>query len=188
MIDYLIVSAELSLVALVAIACLRSAPARWRLGVALVALFVVVLPWAVLPAVPIPVTNGATTVLHALPLIAPFGTPEAAIPSTFASPSAGWELPLASVLTVASTLGLAVFAWLALRQRASVRHWHKVALDGDHLLEKMPEAVRRDCRMPYGMRRTLIDGKVPGMDGDWCRVFVARVGVRTRLESRSKRR
>lgn len=24
--------------------------------------------------------------------------------------------------------------------------------------------------IPYGMRRTLIDGKVPGMDGDWCLV------------------
>lgn len=147
MIDYLVLSAELSLVALVAIACLRSAPARWRLGVALVALFVAVLPWAVLPAVPIPVTSGSTTVLDALPLIAPFGTPEAAVPSTFASPSAGWELPLASVLTAASTLGLAAFAWLALRQRASVRRWRKVALDGDHLLEKMPEAVPRDCRI-----------------------------------------
>ena len=24
--------------------------------------------------------------------------------------------------------------------------------------------------MPYGVRRTLIDGQIPGQDGDWCRV------------------
>lgn len=28
--------------------------------------------------------------------------------------------------------------------------------------------------MPYGMRRTSIDGKVLGMDGDWCRVSLLR--------------
>ena len=147
MIDYLILSAGLSLVALVATACLRSAPARWRLGVALVALFVVVLPWAVLPAVPIPVSSGATTFLDALPLVPPSGTPEVAFPSTSGSASVESELPLVTALTAASALGFGAFAWLALRQRSCVRRWRKVARDGDYLLERMPEAVRRDCRV-----------------------------------------
>ena len=49
--EYLLMSAELSLVSLLAIACFRSAPARWRLGVALAALPVAVLPWSMLPAI-----------------------------------------------------------------------------------------------------------------------------------------
>ena len=30
--------------------------------------------------------------------------------------------------------------------------------------------LRWEKELSYGMRRSLIDGKVPGMDGDWCQV------------------
>ena len=123
MIDYLILSAELSLVALVAIACLRSAPARWRLRVALVALLVTTLPWALLPAIPIPVAYDSTTVFDALPLMTPLGSPELGARLAFASPSVGWEFPLALVLSTASGLGMAAFGWLAVRQRSKLRRW-----------------------------------------------------------------
>ena len=145
MIDYLALAVGLSLVALVAIACLRSAPARWRLRVALVALIATTLPWTLLRTMPIPFTEGST-VGDVLSSIAPFGVPDVTSVASIAA-AAEWEFPLATLLWAASGFGLAAFMGLALRQRWLHRGWHEIAEDGDYLFEEMPEPVGWDCRI-----------------------------------------
>jgi len=147
MIDYLFQCAGLTLVALLAIACLRSAPARWRLRAVLVALFVTTLPWMVLPAIPIPATGGPTPVLDSIVLLGPLAPSQLdALPASVA-PAVGWQFPTVRVLSMASALGLTAFVFLALRQRSILRRWRDIARDGDHLLDGMPEIVQRNCRV-----------------------------------------
>ncbi|MCY3623360.1 MAG: M56 family metallopeptidase [Gammaproteobacteria bacterium] len=147
MIDYLILSAELTLVALVVLACLRSAPAIWRLRTALVALLLTTLPWLLLPAIPIPVTHGSTAVLDALPMVIPLGTVDFVTAVVADAPPRALEIPLSVVLTAATALGLAAFAWLAFRQWSILRRWNDIARDGSHLMNRVPEKSRAKCRI-----------------------------------------
>ena len=151
MVDYLAHGAGLSLLAILAVACLRSAPAHWRLRATLVALFLTTAPWTLLPAIPITVADGPTPVLDILPLNVPLATPElTALPaSAFASAiaSEGWQFPLVPLLLAASALGLVAFVLLALRQRSTLRRWRGLSRDGDHLLGEVPELLRRNCRV-----------------------------------------
>ena len=146
MIDYLVQCAGLSLVALLAVGCLRSAPAYWRLRVMLVALFVTTLPWTLLPTIPITVASGSSPVLDILALDVPLVTPDVSALPVSAMPPEPWRFPLVLVLSVASGLGLAAFALLALRQQSTLRRWRAMARDGDHLLGEVPEPLR-NCRI-----------------------------------------
>ena len=147
MIDYLILSAELTLVALVALACLRSAPASWRLRTALVALLLTTLPWVLLPAIPIPVTNGSTAVLDALPNVIPSGTPDLVTPLAANASSRALGFPVYVGLAAATALGLVAFAWLAFRQWSILRRWSDIARDGSHLINQVPKNSRANCRI-----------------------------------------
>ena len=146
MIDYLVQCAGLSLVALLAVACLRSAPAHWRLRAMLVALFVTTLPWTLLPAIPVTVASGPSPVLDILAVDVPLVTPDVGALPVSAMPPEAWRFPLVLVLSVASGLGLAAFALLALRQQSTLRRWRAMARDGDHLLREVPEPLR-NCRI-----------------------------------------
>lgn len=147
MIDYLILSAELTLVSLVVMACLRSAPAYWRLRTALVALSLTTLPWALLPGIPLPVTHGSPAVLDALPMVIPLGTVDLLTPQAADVSSRAWEFPLSVFLTAATALGLAAFAWLAVRQWLLLRRWNVIARDGGYLMHQVPEKSRANCRI-----------------------------------------
>ncbi|MCE2423974.1 MAG: hypothetical protein J4F45_02565, partial [Pseudomonadales bacterium] len=140
MIDYLVQCAGLSLVALLAVGCLRSAPAHWCLRAMLVALFVTTLPWTLLPTIPVTVASGPSPVLDILALDVPLVTPDVGALPVSAMP------PEILVLSVASGLGLSAFALLALRQRSTLRRWRAMARDGDHLLGELPEPLR-NCRI-----------------------------------------
>ena len=146
MIDYLVQCAGLSLVALLAVGCLRSAPAYWRLRAMLVALFVTTLPWTLLPTIPITVASGSSPVLDILALDVPLVTPDVGALPVSAMPPETWRFPLVLVLSVACGLGLGAFALLALRQQSTLRRWRAMARDGDHLLGELPEPLR-NCRI-----------------------------------------
>ena len=144
------------LVALLTVACLRSAPARWRLRATLGALFVTTLPWTLLPAIPIKVASGPSPILDILPLDAPLVTPDVGALAASTIPTEAWQFPLVVVLSAASGLGLAAFALLVLRQRSTLRRWRAMAQDGDHLLGEVPRPLR-NCRvriLPRGSQAT----------------------------------
>ena len=127
MTDYLVHCATLTLLALLAIACLRSAPARWRLRATFLAVFATTLPWSLLPAIPITVASGPTPVLDILPLSVPTVTSDVGALTASTMPTETGQFPLLVVLSVASSLGLAAFALLALRQRSTLQRWRAIA-------------------------------------------------------------
>ena len=143
MIDYLLLSAELSLVTLLVMVCLRSAPARWRLCTALVALPVAVLPWSLLPPVEIAGAETAPLFLEALPVLTPNDAVEMAAATLGAS--SPLEIPWPVVLAAGTVPGLVAFFVLAARQRAMIRRWAVVARDGRHLLAELPEHGDPNC-------------------------------------------
>ncbi|MCY3621938.1 MAG: M56 family metallopeptidase [Gammaproteobacteria bacterium] len=143
--DYLLMSAELSLVSLLAIACFRSAPARWRLGVALAALPVAVLPWSMLPAIEIVRPEVTPLVLEAVPVLGSADTVEVAALS--GPTSAGVRFPWLAVLAAATVIGLVGFVVLSARHREAVKRWAVRAHDGSYLLARLPEDWRAACRI-----------------------------------------
>lgn len=145
MTDYLLMSAELSLVSLLAIACFRSAPARWRLCVALAALPVAVLPWSMLPAIEIVGNEAIPVVLEALPVLSPAHTVDVAALSQATSTAV--RFPWLAVLAAATVIGLVGFVVLLARHRETVKGWAVVAHDGHYLLAGLPEDWRANCRV-----------------------------------------
>ena len=144
MIEYFIVSAELSLVGFIAVACLRSAPAHWRLWTAATGLVLALVPWSVLPAITVGGGFVAAPVLEALPLVPPppgTGSSE----STAVQAATTWEVPWFTVLAGALALGLLAFTLLVVRQRSSLRRWRQVARDGTYLVGDLPHKVRTKC-------------------------------------------
>ncbi|MYJ73978.1 MAG: M56 family metallopeptidase [Gammaproteobacteria bacterium] len=144
MIEYFILSAELSLLGTVAFACLRSAPACWRLCTAATVLVLSLFPWSLLPAITVSGGFVAAPVLEALPLLAPpTGTGFAELPTVQAETTR--EVPWIAILALALSLGLAAFTLLVLRQRASLRRWREVARSGDHLRGDLPRQIQTKC-------------------------------------------
>lgn len=146
MIDYFILSAELSLVGIVAFACLRTAPARWRLWTSATVLVLAVFPWSALPPIPVSAGSPATPALDALPLVPTSASTEFLwMPVIEASTS--WEVTLFTILSVSFTVGLAAFTLLEVRQQASLRKWRQFARDGSHLLDGLPKQMRTKCEV-----------------------------------------
>ena len=143
MIDYLIVSGELSLVALLAIACLRSAPARWRLWATLGALPIVVFPWSLLPPIELEQANPTVHFLDVLPVLTAIDS-VAAIDPTNASWSP-WQMSWLAAIAIATAIGLFAYVVLVVRQRARSQRWETVAQDGDPLLSDLPLHLRANC-------------------------------------------
>ncbi|MCY4058070.1 MAG: M56 family metallopeptidase [Gammaproteobacteria bacterium] len=143
--DYLLMSAELSLVSLLAIACFRSAPARWRLCVSLAALPVATLPWSMLPPIEIVRAEITPLVLEALPVLGSKDTVEVATPSGATSVAA--RLPWLAVLAAATVIGFVGFVVQSARHREAVKRWAVRAHDGSYLLARLPEDWRAACRV-----------------------------------------
>ena len=144
MIEYFIVSAELSMVGLVAVACLRSAPAHWRLCTAATVFVLALVPWSVLPAITVGGGFVAAPILEALPLVpSPSGVGSSELPAVLAATT--WKVPWFTVLVVALALGLSAFMLLIVRQRSSLRRWRRVARDGAYLLGDLPHRVQAKC-------------------------------------------
>lgn len=137
MLDYLIVGGQMSLVGLAVLACLRTAPARWRYRFALAAFAMSVAPWPFLPVLTISASTNAV-LTETLPLMAP--VPSASVATFGPSSLPGGSVFLWAML-VSLVAGVAAYSAMAWRQSTRLRWWRSVSRSGDHLIA---EAAKED--------------------------------------------
>ena len=138
MLDYLVVGGQMSLAGLAVMACLRSAPARWRYRLALAAFGMSIVPWTVLPTLTISATTNAA-LADALPLMP-------RIPTAAVADSGPETLSRNSVflwvMLISLVVGVAAYAAIARRQNVRLRWWRNVARSGDHLFLRAAKGDR----------------------------------------------
>ncbi|MYD98690.1 MAG: M56 family metallopeptidase [Gammaproteobacteria bacterium] len=156
MLDYLIVGAQMSLVGVAVMACLRTAPAPWRYRVALAAFAMSVAPWSILPSVTVSASANAT-LADALPIIPPIPTATVAAAGPASLP--GGDVFLWAVAVSLAT-GVVAYAAMAWRQCIRLRWWRRASRSGDHLLARAATGDRIESAASRCEVRILPDSDV----------------------------
>ena len=130
MLDYAIVGCEVSLLGLVALVFLRSAPARWRYRLAVATFLVSVAPLSMIPSLTVSASSNAMLV-EAIGVVPPI--PVNALADFGPSSRLAGSMFL---WTIVVFVGVGVVAYLAMawRQNIRLRWWRRVSWSGDHLL------------------------------------------------------
>ena len=138
MLDFLVVGGQMSLAGLGVLACLRTAPARWRYRLALVAFTMSVVPWPVLPVLTISASTNAV-LTEALPVMVPI--PSADVTACEPTSAPGGSVFLWAML-VSLVTGVAAYSAMARRQSTRLRWWRSVSRSGNHLLARAAKEGR----------------------------------------------